>query len=239
MKPASKSPATGLSAVTAAREPVVAASPIRVALVEDDAGTLANLREIVQGDPGCTCVGTFRSVAHATAELPRVTPRVVIVDVNLPDGTGVDCVQALAPRMPETEFIMLTVYKDGETLFRALSAGAHGYLIKPVRAAELLAAIHDVAEGGAPMSSVIARRIVRFFERTDRPRIPADDVDAIALGPREREVLDLLAAGAMYKEVAKRMGVSQNTVRSHIRRIYRKLHVDSRQMAVERYLRIR
>lgn len=218
---------------------VAEAQTLRVAIVEDDAGTSEHLREIIASDRACICVGAYRTLAAAVASLPQTAPRVVVVDVNLPDGTGVDCVRILAPKMPDAEFVMLTVYKDGDTLFQSLAAGAHGYLIKPVRAEELLLAIRDVSAGGAPMSSVIARRIVRFFERSPLGRTrPALD-DAVDLGPREREVLDLLAAGAMYKEVAAKLGVSRNTVRSHIRRIYKKLHVHSRQMAVERYLRLR
>ena len=145
-----------------------ARKPIRVAVVEDDRGTLANLREVIQSDPACEWVGGYQTAAQAVAGLPAASPRVVVVDVNLPDGTGVECVASLAPRMPDTEFVMLTVFKDGDALFAALAAGAHGYLIKPVRAADLLLAIHDVSAGGSPLSSVIARRMVRFFERSGK-----------------------------------------------------------------------
>jgi DNA-binding NarL/FixJ family response regulator len=143
--------------------------------------------------------------------------------------------------MSETEFVMLTLYQDGDLLFDALAAGAHGYLIKPVRVDELLAAIHDVVAGGAPMSSMVARRIVRSFERPVPARVaPLPKADeSVTLAPREREVLNLLAAGAMYKEVAKHLGVSRNTVITHIRRIYKKLHVHSRHHAVERYKRMK
>jgi DNA-binding NarL/FixJ family response regulator len=217
-----------------------AAEVIRVALIEDDAGTRRSLRDIVESDPACRCVGEFRTVAEAVAGIPGVAPRVVLVDVNLPDGIGVDCVRQLAPTMPETEFVMLTLYQDGDILFDALAAGAHGYLIKPVRVDELLAAIHDVIAGGAPMSSLVARRIVRSFERVAPPefaRLPKGE-ETVELAPREREVLDLLATGAMYKEVAKQLGVSRNTVITYIRRIYKKLHVHSRHHAVERYRRM-
>jgi len=206
---------------------------IRIALVEDDARTLTNLKRMLATDEHCLCVGGFRSVAEATDAIPRLRPNVVIVDVNLPDGTGVDVVRELAPLLPDTEFVMLTIYQDGDILFDALSAGAHGYLIKPVRTEQLLAAIRDVLEGGAPMSNVVARKIVRSFE-ADRSLPPPEP-----LGPREREVLELLAAGAMYKEVAKRLDISINTVLTYVRRIYKKLHVNSRHAAVERFKKMR
>jgi DNA-binding NarL/FixJ family response regulator len=212
-----------------------------VAIIEDDPGTRASLEEIIGSDPRCRFVGAFGGVEAAVAGLAAVEPHVVLVDVNLPDGTGIECVRHLSPVMPETEFVMLTLYQDGDLLFDALAAGAHGYLIKPLRVDELLAAIHDVVAGGAPMSSMVARRIVRSFERPVPSRIaslPKAD-DSIALAPREREVLELLSAGAMYKEVAKHLGVSRNTVITHIRRIYKKLHVHSRHHAVERYKRMK
>ena len=215
-----------------ARSPAGDAKTIRVALVEDDAGTCANLARMVATDPACHVVGSFRTEREAIEGVARLRPNVVLVDVNLPDGTGVEAVRRLAPLLPNTEFVMLTIYQDGDVLFSALSAGAHGYLIKPVRAEELLGAIHDVLEGGAPMSNVVARKIVRSFE-SDRSLPPPE-----SLAPREREVLELLASGAMYKQVASKLDISLNTVLTHIRRIYKKLHVNSRHAAVERYRRM-
>jgi len=216
-----------------AQTAVSTARIIRVALVEDDAGTLKSLRQMVATDHGCELVGGYRTVKEATEAIVRLRPNVVLVDVNLPDGTGVDVVRSLSPLLPDTEFVMLTIYQDGDILFDALSAGAHGYLIKPVRADQLLAAIHDVLEGGAPMSNVVARKIVRSFE-------PAKSLPPVEpLGPREREVLELLATGAMYKQVASKLDISINTVLTYIRRIYKKLHVNSRHAAVERYKRMR
>lgn len=216
-----------------ARTAMPAAKIIRVALVEDDAGTLKSLEQMVATDADCQLVGGYRTVKEAIDSLVRLRPSVVLVDVNLPDGTGVDVVRKLSPLLPDTEFVMLTIYQDGDILFDALSAGAHGYLIKPVRADELLGAIHDVLEGGAPMSNVVARKIVRSFE-PDRSLPPVEH-----LGPREREVLELLASGAMYKQVAAKLDISINTVLTYIRRIYKKLHVNSRHAAVDRYKKMR
>jgi DNA-binding NarL/FixJ family response regulator len=180
-------------------------------------------------------------VAEAVAALPAARPDVVIVDVNLPDGTGVDCVRRLATVMPETEFVMLTIYQDAEILFEALAAGAHGYLIKPVRADELVEAIRDVVAGGAPLSNVVARRIVRSFERPAAPSLrhepPPDRMGE--LSARERDVLELLSTGLLYKEIAVELGISLNTVMTYMRRIYKKLHVTSRHYAVERYRRMK
>jgi DNA-binding NarL/FixJ family response regulator len=215
--------------------------PVRVAILEDDDGTRRSLRDIVESDARCRFLGGCGTLAQALETLPRLGPDVVLVDVHLPDGTGIECVRQLSVEMPETEFVMLTCYSDSDVLFDALAAGAHGYLIKPARVDEVLAAIHDVVAGGAPMSSMVARRIVRSFERPVPPAVaplPAQGED-VALAPREREVLDLLATGAMYKEVAKHLGVSRNTVITHIRRIYKKLHVHSRHHAVERYKRMK
>ncbi len=215
--------------------------PVRVAILEDDEGTRRSLRDIVESDSRCCFLGGCGTLTQALKTLPGLAPDVVLVDVHLPDGTGIECVRQLSLEMPETEFVMLTCYSDSDVLFDALAAGAHGYLIKPARVDEVLAAIHDVVAGGAPMSSMVARRIVRSFERPVPPAVaplPAQSED-IALAPREREVLDLLATGAMYKEVAKHLGVSRNTVITHIRRIYKKLHVHSRHHAVERYKRMK
>lgn len=223
------------------RRPRAAGGPVRVAILEDDEGTRRSLRDIVESDSRCRFLGGCGTLAQALETLPGLAPDVVLADVHLPDGTGIECVRQLSVVMPETEFVMLTCYSDSDVLFDALAAGAHGYLIKPARVDEVLAAIHDVVAGGAPMSSMVARRIVRSFERPVPPAVaplPAQSED-VALAPREREVLDLLATGAMYKEVAKHLGVSRNTVITHIRRIYKKLHVHSRHHAVERYKRMK
>jgi len=212
-----------------------------VAIIEDDAGTADGLQQMIDGEADLRCSGIHRSVGDAVAALPTEQPEVVIVDVNLPDGTGVDCVRRLAPVMPDTEFVMLTVYQDADILFEALAAGAHGYLIKPVRAGELLEAIRDVVAGGAPLSNVVARRIVRSFERPAPPPLRHEPVpDQMGeLTQRERDVLELLSTGLLYKEIAVELGVSLNTVMTHMRRIYKKLHVTSRHYAVERYRRIK
>ena len=213
---------------------------IRVAIVEDDPGTRSSLRAIIARDSGIVLVGEFGSVRQALEELPGSRPGVVLMDINLPDGTGIDCVRRLSPAMPSTEFVMLTLYHDGKLLFDALAAGAHGYLIKPVRVEALLAAIRDVVAGGAPMSSMVARRIVQTLGQVPQLAasvMPVEEDDSV-LAPREREVLDLLSAGAKYKEIASRLSISQNTVMTYMRRIYKKLHVNSRHFAVERYRRM-
>lgn len=216
-----------------------AAQPIRVAVIEDDPGTRRGIEAIIASDPGVTCAGAFGSVAEAAAGIPEAKPRVVLVDVNLPDGTGIDCVRSLAPEMPETEFVMLTVYHDTRLLFEALSAGAHGYLIKPVRVDALLAAIRDVIGGGAPMSSMVARRIVQSFAELPAAAAESGEEEPVDLAPRERQVLELLSAGAKYRAIADKLGLSYSTVMTYVRRIYKKLHVKSRHFAVERFRRMR
>jgi len=152
------------------------------------------------------------------------------MDINLPGMSGVECVRKLGPLLPGTHILMLTVHDDADSIFDALSAGASGYLLKPVRAAELLAAIRDVHAGGAPMSSNIARKVVQSFNKT----APRDD-GSQNLWPREREVLELLAKGFIYKEIADQLGIGYRTVHTHIERIYDKLHVQSRAQAVAKF----
>jgi DNA-binding NarL/FixJ family response regulator len=207
--------------------------PIKIALVEDDADVLASMVQILKRAPGCACVGTFASGEDALREIPKLRPQVVLMDINLPGMDGVECVRQLAPLVSGTSFLMLTVHEDPDSIFNSLSAGAAGYLLKPVRAAELLAAVKDVFAGGAPMTSNIARKVVQSFKRV-APTAPA----AENLSPRETEVLDYLVKGYSYKEVAEAMSISYGTVHTHIERIYKKLHVQSRAQAVARYLRV-
>jgi DNA-binding NarL/FixJ family response regulator len=207
-------------------------NPLTVAIVEDDPRVRGSLVGILGQDPGCVCVGDYPDGESALAGLAEKPARVVIMDIHLPGIDGIGCVRRLAPGMPDTQFIMLTVAKDSENLFNALVAGASGYLLKPVRAKELLEAVHDVDQGGAPMTSSIARRVVAAF----RPK-PAASPKSETLSERELEVLALLSEGLLYKQAAEKLGVSVNTLCEYVRRIYRKLQVHSRQEAIEHFRR--
>ena len=167
------------------------------------------------------------------AKLPAEKPTVVLMDINLPGVNGIECVRRLKPLLPDTQFVMLTVYEDPEHIFNALEAGASGYLLKRMPRAELLVALKDVHAGGSPMTSNIARKVVQSFRRTETQ--PSDAVD---LSPREREVLDLLARGYLYKEIAESLQISVPTVNTYIRRIYEKLHVRSRSQAVAKFTHV-
>jgi len=203
--------------------------PITVAVVEDDPVHRELLCTTLKRTPGMRLLGEYGTAEKAAEGLPRHTPDVVVTDINLPGISGVDLVRKLSAALSNTHFLMLTFYQDGETLFHALEAGAMGYLIKPVKPEELIAAVQDVCCGGAPMSGVIARQLVRSFQKPSHPEFK--------LSPREKEVLDLLVDGRLYKEIADQLGVSQSAVRHHIEHIYRKLHVRSRSEAITRYLR--
>ena len=205
---------------------------IPIAIVEDDLLVSGSLREILESDPRCVCVGVYASAEEALAGMPSQPPRVALIDINLPGIDGVALVHRLAPLLPNTQFLMLSVLSDAQTIFRALAAGAHGYLLKPVRANHLLAAVHDVYGGGSPITSSIARKIVQSFQQPQKAPLPAQ----IKLGPREGDVLDLLAQGLAYKEIADKLGISRNTVMTVVQRIYQKLHVHSRGEAVARFL---
>lgn len=167
---------------------------------------------------------------EAVDALPSVQPDVVLMDINLPRLTGVDCVRRLKPQMPQTQFLMLTVYEDADHIFSALAAGATGYLLKSTRHRELIAAIAQVTQGGSPMSSGIARKVVQSFSCATGQTSELD-----TLSPREQSVLTLLTKGYLYKEIADALGVSVPTVNTYIRRIYEKLQVHSRSQAVAKF----
>jgi DNA-binding NarL/FixJ family response regulator len=206
---------------------------LTVAVVEDDPRVRNSLVEILNQDPHCVCVGDFASAEEAIPTLTQEPPRVVVMDIHLPKMTGIDCVRHLAPAMTDTQFIMLTVAKDSDNLFSALAAGASGYLLKPVRSKELIAAVRDVDQGGAPMTSSIARRVVAAFRPKLKTTVKGQGADE--LSERENQVLALLSQGLLYKQAADEMGVSVNTLCEYVRRIYRKLQVHSRQEAIEHY----
>jgi len=206
---------------------------ITVSIVEDDAPTRGILTGWIRDAEGFKCVGVHNNADAAFVVLPQENPSVVLMDINMPGMSGIECVRRLKPQMAETQFVMLTVYEDPDHIFKALSSGASGYLLKRTPRAELLTAIKDVHTGGSPMSSNIARKIVQSFQRFNSSPAEPDN-----LSPREREVLELLARGYLYKEIAEALHISVPTVNTHIRRIYEKLHVRSRSQAVAKFTHI-
>jgi len=206
-------------------------SPITVAVVEDDPSIREVLAAWIQETAGFACVGLFPDAESAVAKMVACKPNVALVDINLPGLSGIECVRSLKPRLPDTQFVMVTVYDDSTHIFDALSAGATGYLLKRTPREALIAALREVNSGGSPMSSYIARKVVQSLQQ------PKPKIEAIhELSKREKEVLALLAQGYLYKEIADTMSVSVPTVNSFIRRIYEKLHVNSRGQAVARYV---
>ena len=199
---------------------------ITVSIVEDDAPARSILADWIHRTPGFRCAGRYDSAEAALVALPSEKPAVVLMDINLPGMSGIECVRQLKPVLPATQFVMLTVYEDADHIFNALAAGASGYLLKRVSRGELLAALRDVYAGGSPMSSNIARKVVQSFQK------PAPPAGQVELSPREREVLELLARGYLYKEIADSLQIGSSTVNTYIRRIYEKLHVRSRSQAV-------
>jgi DNA-binding NarL/FixJ family response regulator len=207
---------------------------ITITIVEDSAAVRTSMLDILEGAPGCKCVGSFSSGEAALPEIPKLKPQVVLMDISLTGMDGVECVRQLARVMELPQILMLTVHEDPDSIFNSLAAGAAGYLLKPVRATQLLTAVKDVYAGGAPMTSSIARKVVQSFKRVTPSARPAAD----NLSPREVDVLDYLVKGFSYKETADAMGISYSTVHTHIEHIYHKLHVQSRAQAVARYLRV-
>lgn len=208
--------------------------PITVSIVEDNEQLRNTLARVLNRAEGVQCISQFATAEDALKALPQEKPNVVLMDINLPGGmNGVECVRQLKPLCPDTQVIMLTVYEDTENIFNALAAGATGYMLKRTPRAELLEAIHDVLKGGSPMTTHIARKVVASFQRplAVSPQPTAD------LSPREKEVLDCLAQGFLYKEIAEKLGISYETVHTYIRRIYEKLQVRTRTEAVAKFLR--
>ena len=216
------------------RRPAAAAGPkamkIRVSIVEDDGRVRNGLVQLINLSEGFQCVSQHSSAEVALADLPAAKPDVVLMDINLPGLNGVECVRQLKPQLPATQIMMLTVYEETEMIFKALTAGATGYLLKQTPPAELLTAIGEVHRGGSPMSSSIARKVVQFFRA---PRQSSNELET--LSPRELEVLHLLAEGYVNKEIADRLAISAPTVATYIRRIYEKLQVHSRAAAIGKF----
>jgi DNA-binding NarL/FixJ family response regulator len=206
---------------------------IKVAIVDDDDGIRASLAMLIRRAAGFKLTGDYPDAETALKEIPLNIPSVVLMDINMPGAIkGPECVRQLKTRVPAIQFLMLTVYEDSDSLFNSLKAGASGYLLKRTASARLLDAIRDVHEGGSPMTPQLARRVVQFFNK------PAETASPLAsLTASEKEFLDQLANGYAYKEIADRMNISIDTVRSYVRTVYEKLHVHSRTAAVVKYLR--
>lgn len=207
--------------------------PVRVSVVEDDPVVREQLAYQLNRAHGFTCLSSHRTAEAALAEIPTHQPDVVLMDINLPRMNGVDCVRELKRRLPKTQFVMVTVYEDADVIFRSLLAGAVGYLLKgrSGSAAQVLQAVRDAARGGSPLNSLIARKIVQYFHHQPS-RSGAEGV----LSSREQEVLEFLAKGLPYKEIAGLLAVSVETVRKHCHNIYEKLQVSSRTEAVVKFL---
>jgi DNA-binding NarL/FixJ family response regulator len=203
---------------------------ITVTIVEDDEEIRHSLAQMVDEAPGLRCLDHYGTAEEALIGIQKTPPEVVLMDIGLPRASGVECVRRLKVTCPQVQFLMHTVYDDSEQIFQALQAGAGGYILKRAAKEELLAAIRDLYQGGSPMTSAIARKVVQYFHRT------AARGSVELLSSREHEVLRLLATGAMYKEIADRLGISLDTVRKHIKNIYGKLHVHSRTEAALKYV---
>ena len=209
--------------------------PISISIVEDNDKLRATLLRVIDRTDGFRCVSDYGSAEGALADLPKIKPDVVLMDINLPGINGVECVRQLKKLLPQIQVMMLTVYEDTENIFNALAAGANGYMLKRTPAKELIEAIREVQRGGSPMTTHIARKVVQSFQKTGAAAAAAGELAELSV--REQQVLDLLAQGLIYKEIGEKLGISYETVHTYIRRIYEKLQVRTRTEAVAKFLR--
>ncbi len=206
--------------------------PLRLCLVEDHRPTRESFVKLLRHAHDIVCIGAFENGKHALAEIPALQPDVVLMDINIPAPSGIECVRALKRSCPKTEFVMLTTYDETDLIFDALRAGASGYLLKRAAPDELIRAINEVRNGGSPMSMEIARRVVSHFHQIRQPSIEEEK-----LSKRESEILSLLAKGLSYKLIADELGLSPHTIHNRLRGIYKKLHVQSGREAVAKFVR--
>ena len=217
---------------------------ISVCIVDDNKDIRSALEQIILMADGYTLAGSYSDAEEALQKIPGAMPNIVLMDINLGEGdNGIECVRQLKPLYPDILFMMCTVYEEDEKIFEALKAGANGYILKKTAPGKLLDALRELYEGGAPMSSQIARKVVNAFQ----VRTPADDTTSDTgtttapaktisiLSNRENEILELLARGMLYKEIAARLFISQETVRKHVYHIYEKLHVNNRVEAINKF----
>ena len=203
--------------------------PIKVSIVEDLTEVREGLAELVSSDKELSMIGSFEDAESAIDKLPKLQADIVIMDINLPGMSGIDCIRNVKEKCPDTQFMMFTVYENDEKVLQALQAGATGYLLKRTEPQRILESIKELNQGGSPMSSNIARKVLNIF--LHQKKITKKEI----LSDRENEVLKLLADGLLYKEIAERLFISHGTVRQHIHNIYEKLHVQNRTEAVNKY----
>lgn len=203
---------------------------ISVAIVEDNKNIQQLLENVIKSDKGFLCLGVYSNAEDAVKNIPDMLPDVVLMDIGLPRMNGIEAVKQLKPQCPGVEFMMCTIYDEDEKVFEALEAGANSYILKRTEPQELLTAIKDLAAGGSPMSSDIARKVVQRIQRK------TDVKKEFGITPREEEILRLLAKGLIYKEVADQLSISVKTMKKHIYNIYEKMHVHSKVEAVNKYL---
>lgn len=204
---------------------------ISLIIVEDLDEVREGLKNFLALNPEFVVLDTFKTAEEAMEAIPRLQADIVIMDINLPGVNGIECIRQTAPRVNRTQFMMFTVYENDEKVFEALKAGASGYLLKNTGLVNIIEALKELYEGGSPMSSNIARKLVRNFQ--ERPSKNAPPI-AEGLSGRENEILQLLARGLLYKEIADQLSISTSTVRQHIHRIYEKLHVQNRTEAINK-----
>ncbi len=203
---------------------------ITVSIIEDQRDTRESLAALVNGTTGLKCISTYGTGEAALKGVPADKPDILLTDINLPGMSGIDCVRKLKSQMPQLLVLMLTTYEETELIFNSLRAGASGYLLKNMPPEELIEAFEQAHAGGSPMSMQIARKVVDYFHRAKGPS------DVEKLTPREHEILSLLATGNMYKEIGDKLGIGLTTVRTHLKHIYEKLHVQNRTEAAAKFL---
>ena len=204
-------------------------TPIKLVIVEDLEEVTEGLSEFIRRDPELQLAGTFRTAEAAALELPLIKPDIVIMDINLPGISGIECIRQVKKSNVPMQFMMFTVYENNDQVFEALKAGATGYLLKKTAPLQIIEAIKDLHNGGSPMSATIARKLVTIFQ--DQPKV---NNEASVLTNREKDVLECLAKGMLYKEIAEQLGISFHTVRQHIRKMYEKLHVQNKTEALNK-----
>ena len=202
---------------------------VKVAIVEDNKTTRESLRTIIDLSPDYRCVCVCQTAEEALSLIPKHQPEVILMDIQLPKMSGVECVARIKEMMPQAQVIMVTVYQDPDRIFRALRAGASGYLLKRATPDMVVNAIRDVQQGGVPMSAEIARKVIGYFQTQP---VAAPEIEK--LSPRELEILNLIAPGFSNKEIADRLGISIESIRWHLKNIYHKLHVHSRTEAASK-----